>query len=99
MYNFINKFLTNQVIRHGHSDCAEFMVVNVNDATCIVRYTNGSTYKYTNVSRRALIKLVLQRNISLGRWINDNLLSFDSKCKEHGEPMKYSFTTHDFVAA
>ena len=99
MYNFINKFINNQVIRHGHSDCAQFIVANVADATCTVRYSNGTTYKYTNVSRRALTKLVLQRNISLGRWINDNLLAFNCKAVMHGTTEKYDFSRHAFVAA
>ena len=99
MYNFINKFINNQVVRHGHSDCATFIIANVADATCTVRYTNGSTYRYTNVSRRALAKLVLQRNISVGRWINDNLLAFNCKAVMHGDTTKYDFNLHTFVPA
>ena len=94
-----NKFFNNQVIRHGHSDCASFIVANVANATAVVRYTNGDTYKYTNVSRRALIKLIMQPNISLGRWINDNLLYCNSKSAQAGAPSKYSFAACDFIAA
>jgi len=74
-----NKFFNNQVIRHGHSDCADYIIANVKDATAVVYYKNGGVYKYQNVSRRALIKLIMQPNISLGRWINDALLAFNSK--------------------
>ena len=99
MFNFISKFTNNQVIRHGHSDCASFIVANVQDATCTVRYANGCTYKYTNVSRTALIKLIMQPNISLGRWINDNLLAFNCKAVMFGTTEKYDFTRHSFIAA
>lgn len=79
-----DKFINNQVVRHGHSDCAQYVVANVAAGTAFVRYTNGRGYLYTNVSRRALIKLVLQPNISVGRWINDNLLYCHSKCAQFG---------------
>ena len=88
-----NKFINNQVIRHGHSDCAMYVVANVKDATAVVRFTNGCTYKYTNVSRTALIKLIMQPNISVGRWINDNLVYCYSKTARFGE------CTKGFVAA
>ena len=39
-----------------------------------VMFNNGSVYRYTNVSRRAIANLQLQRNISLGFWVNSNLL-------------------------
>ena len=80
----LNKLFNNTVVRHGHSDCADRIVVNVMDANCIVYYTNGSVYLYQGVSRRALINLVLNDNISLGRWINDVLLYCNSKCAQTG---------------
>ena len=93
-----NKFFNNQVVRHGHSDCATFVVANVKDATAVVRFTNGNTYKYTNVSRTALIKLIMQPNISVGRWINDNLVYCYSKTARLGECTKYDFNVHAFAA-
>ena len=79
-----NKFFNNIIVRHGHSDCAEYIIANIKDGTAYVRYQNGSGYLYTNVSRRALINLVMNDNISLGRWINDCLLFVDSKCAKFG---------------
>jgi len=40
-----------------------------------VMFSNGSVYRYTNVSRRAIANLQLQRNMSLGFWVNNNLLA------------------------
>ena len=99
LFNMFNKFFNNQVIRHGHSDCATFIVANVKDATAVVRFTNGNTYKYTNVSRTALIKLIMQPNISVGRWINDNLTYCGSKTARLGLCTKYDFNVHTFVPA
>jgi hypothetical protein len=66
------------VVRHGHSDCAHYVIVDVLNASCIVSFVSGNVYSYENVSRRALVKLLLQDNISLGRWINDALLCVDN---------------------
>jgi hypothetical protein len=49
-----------------------------------VYYTNGSVYLYQGVSRRAILNLLLNDNISLGRWINDVLLYCNSKCAQYG---------------
>ena len=40
---------------------------------CDVLFKNGSCYSFKNVSRRALLNLKLQPNISLGSWVNHNL--------------------------
>jgi len=40
-----------------------------------VMFNNGSVYRYSNVSRRAIANLQLQRNMSLGFWVNNNLLA------------------------
>lgn len=74
----------NIVVRHGHSDCADYVVANVKDGVAVVRFTNGTIYKYTNVSRRALVNLVANTNISLGRWINANLLFNQCKSAQFG---------------
>jgi len=79
-----NKLFNNTVVRHGHSDCANYIIANVADGTAYVRYNNGRGYLYTNVSRRALINLIVNNNISLGRWINDCLLFNGSKCAKYG---------------
>ena len=92
MFNqLIHSFTHNCVVRHGHSDCADYIIANVADATAVVYYKNGSVYKYTNVSRRALLNLIVNSNISLGRWINDCLLYCNSKCAKYGTSMQFHF--------
>jgi len=34
---------------------------------------DGSYYTYSNVSRRAILNLNMNPNMSLGMWFNDNL--------------------------
>ena len=40
---------------------------------CDVIFKNGSCYSFKNVSRRALLNLKMQPNMSLGSWANHNL--------------------------
>ena len=55
------------------SDAIE--AINVNPFTRVVnvRFTNGYEYKYSNVSRLAIINLLMQPNMSLGFWVYNNL--------------------------
>ena len=41
----------------------------------LVEYSNGLSYEYTNVSRRAILNLELNPNMSLGFWVNDNIIN------------------------
>ena len=50
----------------------------------LVEYKNGECYSYSNVSRRAILNLLLQNNISLGFWVNENLLCCDAKTATYG---------------
>lgn len=58
-----------------NSKCSDGVAVDLLNGTASVLYTNGSVYNYTNVSRRAIANLMFNRNISLGFWINDNLIN------------------------
>ena len=46
-----------------------------------VHYQNGALYDYFNVSRRAILNLMINKNISLGFWINENLLCYSAQVK------------------
>ena len=54
-----NKLFNNIVVRHGHSNCAEYIIANIADGVARVAYKNGMVYEYTNVSRRALLAVRL----------------------------------------
>ena len=64
-----------------NSSCCDGVAVDLLTGTASVLYTNGAVYNYTNVSRRAIANLMLNPNISLGFWINANLV--DSKRVEY----------------
>ena len=67
------------------SDCVEVMYVNPITAVVEVAYAKGNVYRYTCVSRRAIANLLLNPNMSLGLWVNDNLLPFNCKTRLIGE--------------
>jgi hypothetical protein len=67
------------------SDCVERMVVDPLRAVVQVAYRKGSIYEYTCVSRRAILNLLMNPNMSLGFWVNDNLLPFNSKTRCIGD--------------
>ena len=52
------------------STCADSIHVDAVAGTASVLYKDGSIYRYTNVSRRAIIKFILDDARSLGKFIN-----------------------------
>ena len=67
------------------SDCVERMVVDPVRAVVQVAYAKGNIYESTHVSRRAIANLLLNPNMSLGFWVNDNLLPFNCKSRVFGD--------------
>jgi len=67
------------------SDCVERIVVDPVRAVAQVAYRKGNIYKYTHVSRRAILNLIMNPNISLGFWVNENLLPYNCKSAAFGE--------------
>jgi hypothetical protein len=41
----------------------------------LVEFASGHAYEYTNVSRRAIANLLMNRNMSLGFWVNQNCIN------------------------
>ena len=40
----------------------------------LVTFKSGQTYAYSNVSKRAILNLYLNQNMSLGFWVNENCI-------------------------
>ena len=57
------------------SDAIDSMQVSPILGVVLVEYSNGLSYEYTNVSRRAIINLMTQPNVSLGFWVNANCVA------------------------
>ena len=52
---------------------------DVLNGLALVSFKNGNVYAYSNVSRRAMLNLKYNPTISLGFWVNNNLLGYDSQ--------------------
>ena len=59
-------------IANRSSDAIAHIQVSPILGVVLVEFTNGLSYEYTNVSRRAIINLMTQPNVSLGFWVNAN---------------------------
>lgn len=57
------------------SDAVRWLSVNPITGEVMVEFKNGYAYCYTNVSRRAIMNLMLNNNMSLGFWINTNCVN------------------------
>jgi len=53
------------------------MFVSIMDAEVTVTFKDGSMYYYENVSRLAIANLMFNKSISLGFWVNKNLVNKD----------------------
>jgi len=67
----ISMFLT---INNRTSSSIEDLQVDAINKQAIVTFINGNTYVYGNVSTRAIVNLVFNPDVSLGFWVNNNLV-------------------------
>ena len=67
--------LSMTLVNRRTSSAVEQLFVSLKDGVAFVTFKNGSTYGYSNVSRRAILNLMLNNNMSLGFWVNSNLCS------------------------
>jgi hypothetical protein len=56
------------------SSCSARIAVSPLRGIAITQFKNGHTYSYKNVSRRAIANLMLNKSMSLGFWVNKNLV-------------------------
>ncbi len=68
------------------SDAVYFMTANPLTGVVNVTFNGGCSYKYTNVSRRAITNLLLNPNMSLGFWVNENCVN----AKRSNVSMRYA---------
>jgi len=64
-------FLT---INNRTSSSIEDLQVDALNKQAIVTFKQGNTYLYDNVSTRAIVNLIFNPDVSLGFWVNNNLV-------------------------
>ena len=73
--SFVYMFNAYIPVANRTSDAVYQVLVNPVLGTALVEFRNGYCYKYSNVSRRAIINLIAQPNMSLGFWVNNNCVN------------------------
>ena len=71
-------------ITKRYSAAVDCIAVDPLNKVAKVRYNNGHEYTYSNVSRRSIINLMSNKNMSLGFWINKVKRDKKVSCKETG---------------
>ena len=82
--SFVYMFNAYIPVANRTSDAVYQVLVNPVLGTALVEFRNGYCYKYSNVSRRAIINLIAQPNMSLGFWVNANIINADRVKQEFG---------------
>ncbi len=67
----ISMFLT---INNRTSSSIENLQVDALNKQAIVTFKGSNTYLYDNVSTRAIVNLIFNPDVSLGFWVNNNLV-------------------------
>lgn len=64
-----------RAVRRRSSGAVRRVFVSVKDASATVVFKDNNVYTYYGVSRRAIINLLMNPNMSLGFWVNRNCVN------------------------
>ena len=59
------------------SSAVKSLQVDAIAGEAIVTFTNGLSYLYENVSKRSIINVLFNPDVSLGFWVNNNCVQAD----------------------
>ena len=76
------------------STAIESLQVDALNKQAIVTFSGGDTYAYGNVSTRAIINVLFNPDVSLGFWVNNNLLKSDRAELLNGDQFDYKKYTN-----
>ena len=87
----INMFVN---VTNRTSTAIEDLQVDALSKQAIVTFSGGDTYAYGNVSTRAILNVLFNPDVSLGFWVNNNLLKSDRVNILNGDEFDYSKYTN-----
>tara|TARA_R100000152_G_C6756793_1_gene180578 strand:+ start:140 stop:475 length:336 start_codon:yes stop_codon:yes gene_type:complete len=79
-------FLT---IANRTSTAIDSLQVDGLKSQAIVTFKNGNSYAYGNVSKRAILNVMFNPDVSLGFWVNNNLVQSDRAYVLNGDEFDY----------
>ena len=82
----INMFLN---VTNRTSSAIDSLQVDALNKQAIVSFKDGNTYAYGNVSTRAIVNLLFNPDVSLGFWVNNNLLKSERTELLNGDQFDY----------
>ena len=82
----INMFLN---VTNRTSSAIDSLQVDALNKQAIVSFKDGNTYAYGNVSTRAIVLLMFSPDVSLGFWVNNNLIKSDRTELLNGDQFDY----------
>ena len=62
-------------VPYRSSSAIKELKVDALNSTAECTFKNGTTYNYENVSKRAIINVLFNPDVSLGFWVNNNLVN------------------------
>ena len=80
MFNNFFQSIFTMTDNYVASTCCDSVHVDVISGTASVMYKNGDIYRYTNVSRRDIFKFMVDKSKSLGKFVNNVLLTDRVQC-------------------
>ena len=83
----INMFVN---VTNRTSSAVEDLQVDALNKQAIVTFSGGDTYAYGNVSTRAIINVLFNPDVSLGFWVNNNLIKSDRTELLNGDQFDYA---------
>ena len=91
LYLFNLMFLT---VANRTSTAIDSLQVDGLNSQAIVTFKNGDTYAYGNVSKRAILNVMFNQDVSLGFWVNNNLVQSERATILNGDEFNYAkYTT------
>ena len=86
----INMFVN---VTNRTSTAIESLQVDALSKQAIVTFSGGDTYAYGNVSTRAILNVLFNPDVSLGFWVNNNLVQSERATVLNGEEFDYQSIT------
>ena len=83
----INMFLN---VTNRTSSAIDSLQVDALNKQAIVSFKDGNTYAYGNVSTRAIVNVLFNPDVSLGFWVNNNLLKSERTELLNGDQFDYA---------
>ena len=83
----INMFIN---VTNRTSNAISSLQVDGLNSQAIVTFKNGNTYVYGNVSKRAILNVMFNPDVSLGFWVNNNLVKSDRATVLNGDEFDYT---------